>query len=166
MHRGAAGAGGRGWRCPCCQNPWNENEELPLYAMSCKPCMQTSNGILGIETANFDDKVSLKENFFNWSNGGWVASNPIPNEYSEWNTFIQLRDLNLDRIKEMLTELDNCTGNETREEQQLKVFYKAMMDETAINTRGIEPLLPIFDLCTKIKVTTLASPVLLSLSLT
>jgi predicted metalloendopeptidase len=152
MQHRSGGLKSRGWKCPCCQNPWNESESLPLYAVSCQPCLQTSNGIQGIEISNFDDNISLKENFFNWSNGGWVASNPIPNEYSEWNTFLQLRDLNLDRIKEMVNELEEKTQYETKEEQQLQIFYKAMMNEAMINDRGIEPLCPIFDLCSQIKV--------------
>jgi putative endopeptidase len=147
------------WKCPCCQNPWTATGDgnvpsFPLYAMTCTPCLQSSNGIEGINPLNFDEKTSLKENFFQWSNGGWVASNPIPNEYSEWNTFLQLRDLNAERIREILTELEfNQTekNSSNEEEEKLKLFYKGMMNETVIEDRGIEPLRPLVNLCSLIK---------------
>jgi putative endopeptidase len=149
------------WKCPCCKNPWNNSANatnLPQYAMACTPCLQSSNGIEGINPLNFDEKTSLKEDFFQWSNGGWVASNPIPNEYSEWNTFLQLRDLNLERIREILNELElnqaergNDQNNSSEEEKKLKMFYKGMMNETVIESLGIEPLRPIVDLCSMIK---------------
>jgi putative endopeptidase len=50
--------------------------------------------------------VSPKENFYQYSNGGWRAKNPIPAEYANWNTFIALRDLNLERLKGILEELE------------------------------------------------------------
>lgn len=145
-----------------------------IGAMVCDPCFQDNKGFPGIDPDNFDLKVSPKENFYDFSNGGWrekvgmigfyfrynchfslvvwliccyvlylftdldfvlytlynisishcniichkflhtlhKKQNPIPAEYSNWNTFIALRDLNLERLKVILEELESGNGSE------------------------------------------------------
>lgn len=87
-------------KCPCCNNPWSETNEN--QTLVCAPCLSDSKGYTGIDPANFDNSQSPKENFYQWSNGGWRSKNPIPSDYPSWNTFIQLRDINLQRIKDIL----------------------------------------------------------------
>ena len=140
-------------KCACCNNPWNqsslEGAVSSSFAMTCGDCTT----VPGIDTNNFDHSINPKDNFYLWSNGGWKADNPIPGEYSSWNTFIELRDLNLDRLKKIVDDLQNgSTEGSTQNSQKLSVFFKAMMDEKYIESRGISPLLPIIDLCKTFRV--------------
>jgi len=80
------------------------------------------------------------------SNGGWRARNPIPGEYSSWGTFIALRDLNLDRLKVILEELQGGSGILEGETKKLADFYNSMMDEACIESRGTAPLAEVFAL--------------------
>lgn len=48
-------------------------------------------GSIGIDPDNIDAKVSGKDDFYTWSNGGWMNKNEIPKEYPQWNTFMMLR---------------------------------------------------------------------------
>jgi putative endopeptidase len=124
--------------------------------MYCSPCLSDSKGYSGIDPSNFDNSENLKENFYLWSNGGWRARNPIPGEYPSWGTFIALRDLNLDRLKVILEELQGAggggggggggEGDLSGEAKKLADFYNSMMDEDGIETRGIAPLAPLFSL--------------------
>lgn len=91
-----------------------------------------------IVAANFDLAVSPGENFYLYSNGGWIARTEIPPEYPSWNTFVALRDLNLSRLKEMLEGLacgTEASGDEA--EEHVGAFYRACMDEAAIEAQGL-----------------------------
>lgn len=139
------GAFGKPWKCPCCKNPWNQSDSEATGAFLCKPCLTDDKGYTGIDPNNFDNKVSPKENFYLWSNGGWKEANPIPLEYSSWNTFIVLRDLNLERLKGLLDELANEAPKENT--AKLADYYVSFMDEATIESRGVAVLSELFGIC-------------------
>jgi len=127
----------------------------------CSPCLSDDKGYSGIDPSNFDQKVSPKENFYLWSNGSWKENNPIPLEYSSWNTFIALRDLNLERLMELLNELSSVS-NHTNDidimstsvdataataavalntnTMKLADYYNTFMNEELIESKGITVL--------------------------
>ena len=73
--------------------------------------------------------------------------------FSSWNTFIQLRDLNLDRLKKIVDDLlSGATEVDTDNSRKLSKFFKAMMDSEEIESKGIAPILPIIDLCKTVQV--------------
>ena len=79
--------------CKCCKNIWNiEQENNNSVFDVCKPCLQDNKGYQGIDIDNIDNTVDLKQDFYLWSNGGWMKSNPLSNhpEYPAWNTFTSL----------------------------------------------------------------------------
>ena len=127
---------GRRVKCPCCANPWDQTGTESLVGeISCGPCFADNKGKSGLDPQNFDLTISPRENFYNFSNGGWKKNNPIPGEYANWNTFIQLRDLNLDRVKSILEELLVTTAGasgSSNEQEKLANFYRCAMDEESI----------------------------------
>lgn len=158
------GAFAKAFKCPCCKNPWNIcNEDNNSNKQSgegflssppsgsllpCQPCLSDNKGFSGIDPSNFDLSIQPGENFFQWSNGNWMAKNPIPNEYPSWNTFTVLRDLNLERLKTLLEELSQCEGNEEDEDfKQLKTVYQSFMNEKIIEELSLSPLIPGINLC-------------------
>jgi putative endopeptidase len=151
----AVGAFAKRFQCPCCNNPWNQsasNDETPQYqyALACGNCSSDNKGYSGLNPDNIDTTVSPKDNFYKWSNGNWIKSNPIPAEYPSWNTFLALRDTNMDRLKMILDEL--MQGSETLanlitkdEYQKLSDFYTSFMNDAMIEALGIAPLQEIFE---------------------
>lgn len=143
----------RGLGCECCRNPWNSREEENTKeggTVVCNPCLNDSKGYTGIDPASFDDTQDLHENFYEWAVGGWRNNNPIPAEYSSWNTFVALRDLNIERLKDLVDELsanrnDVLTGNALR----LSNYFISAMDESVIEARGIAPLIGAFEIAQK-----------------
>lgn len=141
------GTFGKPFNCPCCKNPWNQSEGgegNPTGAIFCTPCLVDDKGFKGIDPANFDHTVSPKDNFYYWSNGGWMKENPIPLEYSSWNTFIVLRDLNLDRLKTILDELATTSNEKTA---KLADYYASFMDEATIDEKGASVLAELLNDC-------------------
>lgn len=135
-------------KCQCCSNPWNQSEQS--FAVSCSTCVSDSRGVGGIDPANFDVTVNPSENFYLWSNGGWKKNNPIPSDYSSWNTFIALRDRNLERLKAILEDLEAGKVELKGEEIKLSNYYKSMMDENVIEELGISQVLPLLSITSKV----------------
>jgi putative endopeptidase len=106
-----------------------------------------------LNSNNFDPKISAKENFYQWSNGGWMENNPIPLQYPTWNTFTVLRDLTYSKLRIILEELMDCNSEVlTRVEMKLANFYASFMDESGIEDCGLEPLIPLIQTCQEAKV--------------
>lgn len=136
-------------KCPCCENPWNQDDS-GLGSFVCAPCIKDDKGVPGLDPTNFDPTVNPVDNFYLWSNGGWKAKNPIPDEYPSWNTFVVLRDLNLERLKAIVDDLQ-VSDKQSGEKNKLADFFNSFMDTTAIEATGITPLWPILQLCKSVK---------------
>ena len=153
------GSFGRRVKCPCCANPWDQTEDshnVPNANAVCAPCLVDNKGYSGIDPSNFDLNVSPSDNFYLFSNGGWRAKNPIPAEYSNWNTFIALRDLNLERLKTILEELEKASGEPSGEPSsdapsadhaKLADFYNSFMDEKTIEECSLADLTDVLAIC-------------------
>ena len=91
-----------------------------------------SKGV-GIETANFDSSFAPVSDFYNFSNGGWITANPIPDDQVRWGTFSILRDNNKMHLHE-LAEAASKKANAPKGSPDHLVgdFWKSAMDTVAI----------------------------------
>jgi putative endopeptidase len=95
--------------------------------------------------ANIDRSVSPCTNFFDFSTGGWVKSNPIPPEYSRWGSFNILQQHNEEILRSILEDAaENPKMNNDANWQKIGDFYASCMDEDQIEATGIKPLQPEF----------------------
>jgi len=137
----------------------DEKSVSSIVQLYCSPCLSDDKGYSGINPNNFDHKVSPKDNFYLWSNGAWKENNPIPSDYSSWNTFVALRDLNLERLMELLNELSSNEDKSTNINDavdgnndgydissaaalnantiKLADYYNTFMNEELIESKGI-----------------------------
>jgi putative endopeptidase len=95
-----------------------------------------------LDLASIDSQVSPGQDFYLYANGGWLARNPIPPEFSIWGSFVELAERNraiLHQILEKTAQADS-PAKEGSLAQKLGDFYGSGMDETAINREGIIPL--------------------------
>jgi len=161
-------------KCPCCNNPWQLAESSGAqeqskgsepagievegkssteeeYTVVCGSCM-SSDESKGIDPANFDFSVRPQDDFYLYSNGGWKAANPCPAAHPRWGVFNALNELNQERLKIILDELEQGTLAEASDSKlaadclKLIDFHKACMNESQIEEEGIKPLLPLFQL--------------------
>jgi putative endopeptidase len=97
----------------------------------------------GFDLANLDRSVSPCDDFFQFADGGWVKSHPIPAAYPSWGTFDKLREDNQNALQKILdkaaADKSAATGSNW---QKIGDFYASCMDEPAIETAGIQPLQP------------------------
>ncbi|MEO5561376.1 MAG: M13 family metallopeptidase [Dokdonella sp.] len=97
---------------------------------------------VGIDAQNFDDSVSACTDFFQHANGGWLKSNPIPAEYSQWSLDDELRERNLTLLREVLEGAAKNPGAADSATQKIGDFYASAIDEAAINAAGYTPIKP------------------------
>ena len=132
--------------CPCCTNPWNVDDDsmsLSDFNSMCEPC----KSVKGVDPADLDTKVSPTDNFYRFANGGWIDNNPIPGEHSSWNTFRYLHELNLERLRTLLGELQSTDASAlSGDEAKVAAFYDSFLDEEAVERRGLEGLSGAFSL--------------------
>ncbi len=116
-----------------------------LIVTSCGPTkkkeltnMKTNSGI---DLNNLDTNVNPGDNFFEYANGGWLKSNPIPAEYSRYGAFEVLAKKNQEEIKSIIEEVSTRTNIEKGSpEQQIRDFYNSGMDTNKIEELGIKPI--------------------------
>ncbi|RXK49849.1 M13 family metallopeptidase [Aquirufa rosea] len=107
-----------------------------------------------IDKSNMNLKVKAGDDFVEYANGTWVKNNPIPAKETRWGSFNQLRDFNIQAVKDILEE---ARANQKSYpvgsiERRVADFYAAAMDSVAIEKMGYTPIKPDLD-----KVNTISS---------
>lgn len=100
--------------------------------------------IPGFNVNNIDPKVKPCTNFFEYADGGWVATHPIPPAYSSWGTFVELARRNQQTLHTILTKDAAAHAPAGTNTQKLGDFYASCMNVSKINAEGVKPLEPEF----------------------
>ena len=89
---------------------------------------------------NMDTTLSPGEDIFQYANGGWIKSNPIPAEESQWgigNLVIEENTKRLRTISENAAKENAANGSAA---QKIGNFWQAAMDTLKIEAAGTTPL--------------------------
>ncbi len=92
-----------------------------------------------IDKANMDASVKPGDNFYQYANGTWVKSNPVPESRTRWGSFDELRQESSKRLQTLLDDAVKAT-NRDRKTQIIGDFYKSGMDSLAIEAKGYQPI--------------------------
>jgi putative endopeptidase len=94
-----------------------------------------------LDPANLDRSVSACTDFYQFANGGWVKSHPVPPAYSVWGSFTELQENNQSNL---LTILRNASANGNRQAsadlKKLGTYYSSCMDSAAAERAGYQPI--------------------------
>ncbi len=98
----------------------------------------------GFDVRDMDTSVRAQDDFYRYTNGGWLKKNPIPDNESRWGTFIQLRYRVDTQLKALLDEVSSKKrARRGSPEQMIRDFYLSGMDMKRRNALGITPLAPL-----------------------
>ena len=107
---------------------------------------ERKTNISGLDAANFDTSVRACDDFYQYSNGTWLKSNPIPAAYRRWGVFNEVNERNEALLREIL---EAATANEDAaqgsNQQKIGDFFASAMDTDSIEAAGIKPLAGDFD---------------------
>jgi putative endopeptidase len=102
--------------------------------------------LLGAATAHAFDRAFIDtradpcRDFFEYANGAWLRSQPIPADRETWGVDQEIEQRNLEILRRVLEHAAAQPGPPGSIAQQIGDFYASAMDETAIERAGIEPL--------------------------
>jgi putative endopeptidase len=88
----------------------------------------------GIDATAMDKAVRPQDDLFRFVNGTWLANTPFPAEYASAGVGIVLFEKAQADVQAILLE----------DQGKLGAMYASFMDEQAVESRGIEPLKPLF----------------------
>lgn len=134
---------------------WTGAVAVALTGSSCeKTSSETNNTEVppteevqrGIRYDDMDTSVSPRENFYLFTNGGYINRTVIPEEESRWGRFSELRDEADARVRSILEDASsNAKAEKGSMEQKIGDFYRTGMDEEAINKAGLAPIQDVLD---------------------
>ncbi|HXT86891.1 MAG TPA: M13 family metallopeptidase [Verrucomicrobiae bacterium] len=97
----------------------------------------------GLNLADLDRSANACVNFFEFADGGWVKTHPIPAAYSSWGTFNSLLDHNQAVLHAILEQAKDDRGAKPgSNEQKIGDYYASCMNVAEIDKEGIQPLEP------------------------
>jgi putative endopeptidase len=98
-----------------------------------------------LDVTSMDRTVDPCVDFFQYSCGGWIKSNPIPPDQSSWDTYSKMQDENRDRLHGILEAAAAPDAKRDAATQKIGDYYSSCTDEKAIESKGDEPLKPELD---------------------
>ena len=81
----------------------------------------------GIEKSNFDKKVRAQDDLFLHVNGAWLADTDIPDDKSNFGSFIVLIDKSQERIRELIENAADSENEPGSNADKVGKFYKSFM---------------------------------------
>jgi len=95
-----------------------------------------------LDVTSIDRSVDPCVDFFAYSCGGWIKSNPIPPDQSSWDTYSKMEDENRGRLRDILEAAAAPDPKRNAVTQKIGDYYASCTDEKAIDAKGAEPLKP------------------------
>ena len=105
----------------------------------------------GIDLKNLDTSIKPGDDFYHFAAGGWLKSHPLDAEHAENGAFVDLQELNQQRIKDIILEYASKPQQQGSLGQKIGSLYNLMMDSARLNREGWAPIKPTLDKIAAIK---------------
>ena len=101
-----------------------------------EPAPGAEIGSFGFDIAGMDRTVLPGNNFYDYANGTWARTTPIPPDKSNYGMFTMLDDLSKRRTREIIEEQAKQPAN------KIGAAYSTFLDTAAIEAKGLAPIEP------------------------
>lgn len=118
---------------------------LPSGGETTAPAADTASrgtpkyGSWGMDIAGMDKSARPVDDFYEYANGTWASTTPIPADKSNYGMFTVLADLSLERTRAILEEARGDANS------KIGGAYAAYLDTAAIEGKGLAPIKPWLD---------------------
>ncbi|HEY6941719.1 M13 family metallopeptidase [Dokdonella sp.] len=100
----------------------------------------------GIEAGDVRRDGAACNDFFDYANGAWRASHPIPDYMDRWSRRWESGEINKEHVRDILREVSARTDWPAGSAEQLSGdFYAACMDEARVDGLGAKPVQPMLE---------------------
>lgn len=113
-------------------------------------CNKQADGIAHFPAAEMDATVDLGNDFYQYSNGGWMKQHPLPADKSRLGTFDILAEDNNDKLKSLVEEAIASKSPKGTPAQKIADLYTCGMDTAARNKAGYEPIKSLLELAEQV----------------
>jgi putative endopeptidase len=96
----------------------------------------------GIALANMDASVKPGNDFYQFTNGGWITRMAIPRDRGRISVFTALDDLSNKRNVGLVEEALKANAPAGSNTRKIGDLYKSYMDDATIEAKGVTPLRP------------------------
>ena len=100
------------------------------------PAPKPTYGTFGFDAAGMDETVVPGDNFYQYANGTWAKTTPIPADKSNYGAFTVLDDLSRQRTKDLIEEQAQDPNS------RIGAAYASFMDEASVEAKGLAPFEP------------------------
>lgn len=102
--------------------------------------VETSIPLSTIDVAYINKDIKPQYDFFMFSNGTWVANNPVPPSESRWGSFNELELSNKEKLTGILTGFQKANLKPGTDGYILGNYYASFIDMEKRNKLGITPI--------------------------
>ena len=95
---------------------------------------------MGIRPENMDLTAQKGADFYQYACGGWMAANPLTDEYSRFGTFDQLAENNREQLKGLIAEIASKEHEKGSVAQKIGDLYNLAMNTEKLNADGMTPI--------------------------
>ena len=97
--------------------------------------------VSGVNLDALDRSTRPQDDFYQFANGGWLDSTEIPEMYSGYTVYHQVREEVEVALRTIINDTADNPGEQGSESQQVGDIYSSWMDVETINSLGVEPVL-------------------------
>ncbi|MBR1569179.1 MAG: M13 family metallopeptidase, partial [Bacteroidales bacterium] len=109
-----------------------------LAFAACAP----KSGAPALDMANLDPSTSPKEDFYQYSTGGWQKNNPLRPEFSRYGSFDAIRERTQENLNALFESMATMQAAKGSVDQKISDLYKMALDSTTRNSLGAQPIQP------------------------
>lgn len=110
-----------------------------------------SIGTTTIDLDYMNTEVRAQDDFFQFSNGTWVANNPVPESESRWGSFNELTKSNMEKLTAILEMVANSKNQHDKADQILGDYYASFNNMVKREELGLKPIQAQLDAIEKVK---------------
>ncbi|UVW34958.1 peptidase M13 [SAR92 clade bacterium H455] len=115
-----------------------------------QPAVEPAGLISGIDKVGMDRSVRPQDDFYNYANGGWLASTEIPADEVGWGSYMTLRKKSLEQSRIIVEEAARYSGDDLAK-RKIGDYYNAFLNEQKIENLGLAPISDYLTTISKLK---------------
>jgi putative endopeptidase len=101
---------------------------------------RAATGAFGLDLAGMDPSIGAGDDFYRHVNARWLSRTQIPADRAGWGEFARLSELNAERVHGILDGVAKAPGDPLA--RKLGDLYASLLDEAAIEGKGLAPVQP------------------------